>query len=163
MAGGRLWAFSLAIYGQPAVAGACLSLQEARGLDVNLLLHALWCGALGHRITLPERARLDAAAAPWHDNAVRGLRAVRRWLKSQEVLPGPDAEALREAIKAQELEAERLEQELLGFLGQRLAKYKLPRTIEFSEEPLPKTGTGKIRKLVLKEKFWAGTAKRVQG
>jgi acyl-coenzyme A synthetase/AMP-(fatty) acid ligase len=35
--------------------------------------------------------------------------------------------------------------------------------IEFTEEPLPKTGTGKIRKMVLKEKFWVGKSKRVQG
>ena len=54
-------------------------------------------------------------------------------------------------------------EELLGFLGTRLGRYKLPRIIEFSDEPLPKTGTGKIRKMVLKERFWAGKEKRVQG
>jgi fatty-acyl-CoA synthase len=54
-------------------------------------------------------------------------------------------------------------EELLEFLQHRLGKFKLPRVIEMSEEPLPKTGTGKIRKLVLKEKFWAGKEKRVQG
>jgi fatty-acyl-CoA synthase len=55
------------------------------------------------------------------------------------------------------------EAELLAFLQQRLGKFKLPRVIEFSTEPLPKTGTGKIRKMILKEKFWAGKTKRVQG
>src|SRR5580700_8230553 len=54
-------------------------------------------------------------------------------------------------------------EELMAFLEQRLGKFKLPRIIEFSEEPLPKTGTGKIRKLIIKEKFWAGKEKRVQG
>ena len=52
---------------------------------------------------------------------------------------------------------------LCAFLDSRLAKFKIPRRIEFSEEPLPKTGTGKIRKLVLKERYWVGKAKRVQG
>jgi fatty-acyl-CoA synthase len=52
---------------------------------------------------------------------------------------------------------------LLEFLQERLGKFKLPRQVEFSEEPLPKTGTGKIRKLLLREKFWAGKEKRVQG
>ncbi|HUS07109.1 MAG TPA: long-chain-fatty-acid--CoA ligase [Bryobacteraceae bacterium] len=52
---------------------------------------------------------------------------------------------------------------LCEFLGGRLAKYKMPRRIEFSEEPLPKTGTGKIRKNILKERFWAGKERRVQG
>jgi fatty-acyl-CoA synthase len=52
---------------------------------------------------------------------------------------------------------------MLEYLGARLGRFKLPRIVEFSEEQLPKTGTGKIRKLVLKEKFWAGKEKRVQG
>lgn len=52
---------------------------------------------------------------------------------------------------------------LLEFLGERLGKFKLPRAVEFVDEPLPKTGTGKIRKLVIREKFWAGKEKRVQG
>jgi fatty-acyl-CoA synthase len=55
------------------------------------------------------------------------------------------------------------QEELMTFLQQRLGKFKLPRIIEFTAEQLPKTGTGKIRKMVLKEKFWAGKDKRVQG
>jgi fatty-acyl-CoA synthase len=55
------------------------------------------------------------------------------------------------------------EAELLTFLESRLGKFKLPRVVEFSTEPLPKTGTGKIRKMVLKERFWTGKDKRVQG
>jgi fatty-acyl-CoA synthase len=49
------------------------------------------------------------------------------------------------------------------YLQTRLGRFKLPRVIEISHEPLPKTGTGKIRKMVLKERFWAGKSKRVQG
>jgi len=55
------------------------------------------------------------------------------------------------------------EEALMDFLSQTLGRYKLPRIIQFSADPLPKTGTGKIRKLILKEKFWAGKEKRVQG
>ena len=55
------------------------------------------------------------------------------------------------------------QEELVSFLQHRLGKFKLPRIIEFSADPLPKTGTGKIRKMILKEKFWAGKEKRVQG
>jgi fatty-acyl-CoA synthase len=56
-------------------------------------------------------------------------------------------------------------EELLSFLDHRLGRFKLPRIIEFSSDPLPKTGTGKIRKNELRERFWAGTesVKRVQG
>jgi len=53
--------------------------------------------------------------------------------------------------------------ELRQFLAGKLARFKIPRHIEFREEPLPKTGTGKIRKLALKEPFWAGKDRRVQG
>ena len=53
--------------------------------------------------------------------------------------------------------------DLLAFLQQRLGKFKLPRVIVFCDDPLPKTGTGKIRKLVLREQFWQGKTKRVQG
>jgi len=54
-------------------------------------------------------------------------------------------------------------EDLMEFLKLRLGKFKLPRVIEFSEESLPKTGTGKIRKLMLRERFWVGKEKRVQG
>ncbi|MCZ2148055.1 MAG: long-chain-fatty-acid--CoA ligase [Bryobacterales bacterium] len=53
--------------------------------------------------------------------------------------------------------------ELTEFLSATLGRFKLPKIIEFYEDHLPKTGTGKIRKLVIKEKFWAGKEKRVQG
>jgi len=54
-------------------------------------------------------------------------------------------------------------EQLCEFLAQRIAKFKIPRTFEFLETPLPKTGTGKIVKRELREMFWAGRAKRVQG
>jgi fatty-acyl-CoA synthase len=53
--------------------------------------------------------------------------------------------------------------DLLAFLQQRLGRFKLPRVIEFSADPLPKTGTGKVRKNELRERFWIGKEKRVQG
>ena len=55
------------------------------------------------------------------------------------------------------------EAELLDFLQSRLSRFKLPRIVEFSIDPLPKTGTGKIRKSELRERFWSGHEKRVQG
>jgi fatty-acyl-CoA synthase len=53
--------------------------------------------------------------------------------------------------------------ELLSFLERRLAKFKLPRVVQFAEAPLPKTGTGKILKRELREAFWEGKDRRVQG
>ncbi len=54
-------------------------------------------------------------------------------------------------------------QELLDFLEDRLAKFKMPRVIVFADGALPKTGTGKILKRELRETFWAGKERRVQG
>jgi fatty-acyl-CoA synthase len=67
------------------------------------------------------------------------------------------------AIVAKKPGAAITEEDLLVHLEQRLSRYKLPRIIEFRNEPLPKTGTGKIQKLDLREKFWSGKQKRVQG
>ncbi len=54
-------------------------------------------------------------------------------------------------------------EELRAHLEGRLARFKLPKHVFFRQEPLPKSGTGKIRKAELKETLWAGKAKRVQG
>jgi fatty-acyl-CoA synthase len=48
-------------------------------------------------------------------------------------------------------------------LEKRLAKFKLPRMIHFSEEQLPKTGTGKILKREIRDSLWQGKARKVQG
>ncbi len=45
--------------------------------------------------------------------------------------------------------------ELIAFCRQSLANYKIPRRIEFSETELPKSGSGKILKKILREPFWA--------
>jgi len=55
------------------------------------------------------------------------------------------------------------QQDLCAFLEGRLGRFKMPRRIEFTEEPLPKTGTGKIRKNIIRERYWTGKARRVQG
>jgi len=54
-------------------------------------------------------------------------------------------------------------EDLCAFLQQRIAKFKMPRAVEFVEGALPKTGTGKIIKRELREKFWSGKERRVQG
>jgi fatty-acyl-CoA synthase len=55
------------------------------------------------------------------------------------------------------------QEELNAFASQRLAKFKLPKRYEFMTEPLPKGGTGKVLKRELRERFWAGKERRVQG
>jgi fatty-acyl-CoA synthase len=55
------------------------------------------------------------------------------------------------------------QEELLTYLEGHLGKFKLPRLMEFLDGPLPKTGTGKILKREIREMFWVGKERRVQG
>jgi len=51
-------------------------------------------------------------------------------------------------------------EELIAYLRARLAGFKIPRVVEFRDS-LPKSGTGKILKRELREKFWAGHREKV--
>ena len=101
------WDFSLATYGRPGVAPACLGLQERRGADVNVLLFCCWVGASG-RGTLGEEgmAGVLAAARPWQADVVSPLRGARKALKGR----GEPAETLRRRVAAVEIDAEHIEQ-----------------------------------------------------
>ena len=51
------------------------------------------------------------------------------------------------------------EEEIIQHCRQRLAHFKCPAAVDFGD--LPKTSTGKVQKYVLREKEWAGYAKRI--
>jgi uncharacterized protein (TIGR02444 family) len=106
----EFWRFSLAVYRPADVAAECVALQEAIGLDVNLLLFCAW---LGTRSAVLSRSDIEAASrvvAAWHNSVVRPLRSVRRHIKKQY---GDAFEALRSRVKDDELQAEQVEQALL--------------------------------------------------
>ena len=52
-------------------------------------------------------------------------------------------------------------EELVAHCRQRLASYKLPRRVEFLDSELPKSGSGKILKRILRDRFWAHQARAV--
>lgn len=107
------WRFSLDRYGRRDVPPLCLALQEETGADVNLILFGLWLGSEGMSVTETGAARISAVVAEWHAEIVRPLRGVRRRLKGWQVCPDAPREALRAAIQKWEIEAERLEQDML--------------------------------------------------
>jgi uncharacterized protein (TIGR02444 family) len=112
--GSPFWRFSLQFYRRPGVAEACIALQEESGVDVNLLLFLLWHAAQGRALSGAEIESLEGRIAPWRQDTVVPLRAIRRALKSPPVLLEVGAaEAFRTRIKAVELEAERLQQEAM--------------------------------------------------
>src|SRR5581483_5148496 len=51
--------------------------------------------------------------------------------------------------------------ELTEHCRERIAGYKVPRTIELKQEPLPKSGAGKLLKNVLREPYWEKEPRRV--
>jgi uncharacterized protein (TIGR02444 family) len=112
--GDDFWAFSLHVYGQAGVADACIELQDRLAADVNLVLFALWLGAHGRRLEEEETRIATQAVIHWRREVVEALRRLRRRLKvGPTPAPSPQTEALREAIKASELAAEKIEQHVL--------------------------------------------------
>jgi fatty-acyl-CoA synthase len=52
------------------------------------------------------------------------------------------------------------EEEIIDFCRQRLARFKVPKSVEFRDS-LPKGGTGKILKRELREPYWQALGRRV--
>lgn len=112
--GSEFWRFSLTFYRSPGVPNACIVLQDSHGLDVNVMLFALWLGSQGRAISAADIKDADAAVRDWREQVVVELRGVRRFLRNPPaVIDGATASALRDKVKAVELESERLQQEAL--------------------------------------------------
>lgn len=102
-----LWDFSLTHYARAGVADTCLRLQDAHGVNVNLLL---WCAWLEeHGLTL-DATRLSCAQKrihAWDQNYVAPLRQMRRRMKAEFGVTDKDIERVRQQIKQAELLAEK--------------------------------------------------------
>ncbi len=114
------WDFSLALYAQPEVERACLTLQDEHGLDVNLVLLAAFAAAGGRRLDAPAAARLRSFGEGFQRAVMQPLRQARRALKLQDTAPAlaPILADRRRALAALELDLERLEQLQLDQLRQ---------------------------------------------
>lgn len=102
------WHYSVRQYAQPGVAQACLKLQDEHGLDVNMLLYAAWLASEGRQ---PDRGHLTALARKvedWRRRVVQPLRELRVQWKGF-----APAEMLREQLQSLELEAERVQQDMM--------------------------------------------------
>lgn len=107
----EFWRFSLAVYASPGVAEECLTLQHRLDLDVNVLLFAAWLGWSRHiALSAQDLQAVAAEVRPWHETVVKPLREVRRLIKHR---PEKAVMALRGKVKAVELDAERVEQDML--------------------------------------------------
>jgi len=106
----EFWRFSLAVYKPAEIAAECLALQEAVGLDINLLLFCAWLGTRGIVLSDSDIEAACRVAASWHNSVIRPLRGVRWYIKTQY---GDAFEPLRSRVKDDELQAEQVEQAML--------------------------------------------------
>jgi uncharacterized protein (TIGR02444 family) len=108
------WRFSLKYYGQAGVSDACIALQDGCGVDVNLLLFLFWLASERQALSADEVKKLDATIKSWRELTIIPIRDTRRKLKGAKTSVDPaKQEALRDKVKAVELEAEKLQQEAL--------------------------------------------------
>lgn len=106
------WQFSLIFYKQREVTDACLTLQDRHGLDVNLLLFCIWSAHGGPgRLSAEDLRECRSLVAGWQAERVQPVRALRR--APAPAVPEDLGEYFHQRLLALELEAERVEQELL--------------------------------------------------
>jgi uncharacterized protein (TIGR02444 family) len=108
------WTFSLDFYGKQNVAKACLSLQDRRDADVNLLLLAAYLASKGHVLDDTHLSIADGMTAGWRAAVLQQLRQVRRRLpKFAEEVPEDDRKQVKEKILEAELAAEQVAHRLI--------------------------------------------------
>ena len=108
---GAHWRFAVDFYARPGISEACLLLQDRIGVDVPILLFALFL-AKEHGIVLEQGdlARLDGLVRAWRDEVIWPLRRVRRRLKSGPYpAPGKASAPLLQQLQGAEILAEQIE------------------------------------------------------
>ncbi|MGY9005355.1 MAG: TIGR02444 family protein [Alphaproteobacteria bacterium] len=109
------WDFALRVYRCDGVGQACLNIQSRHGIDVNIMLFCLWLGETGRGVLDDgEMKAVMSASEDWHEQVVKGLRAVRQGMKDSFLHVDESLRtALRADIQATEIDSEHLEQLIL--------------------------------------------------
>lgn len=123
-----LWQFSLALYAAPGVSHACIQLQDHWQANINLILWLVWLEQRNQPVDSDLIVQAEAAIAPWSEQTLQPLRALRRLIGSQRANHTSEANNSNEAIKedlyqqlkAAELLAEKIEQRTLVQLSSEL-------------------------------------------
>ncbi len=113
----NFWEFSITTYAEDGVESACLYLQDAYDIDINMLLFGCWYGFCFGEL---DESSLDQAidfSRIWKMEVVQPLRNVRAWMKANTAkfttLDTTQFSILRERIKFDELAAEKIQQQTL--------------------------------------------------
>ncbi|MFT5133339.1 MAG: hypothetical protein ACI9SC_001810 [Gammaproteobacteria bacterium] len=114
------WDYSVRTYRKDNVPEACLSLQDERGVDVNMLLYCCWFGLTRGSQQLESFQEVFDFSENWALSVVRPLRHVRTWMKLEGCpdprIPGESCLELRNKVKGLELTAEKIQQDVLESL-----------------------------------------------
>jgi len=103
-----LWDFAIRLYSQEFVAEICLKAQDRDGLNVPLLLFALWADARGMDLSEAQLKTYLAIMNAYDGDLIRPLRAIRRDLKITSSAMAPiQRQEFRQTIKSLELNAEK--------------------------------------------------------
>jgi len=110
--------WALEVYARPEVEAALIDLQDVGEQNVCLLLWAAWSSRTGRPLDADAFEEAVDVARAWETAAISALRNVRRGLKK----PIPDLdpaarEAVRDQVKAVEIEAEKALLVQLGGVG----------------------------------------------
>ena len=108
----RFWDYALALYSQPGIEQACLAIQDEHDGDVNTTLLCCWAGSLGFKLKRDDLDRLESAIADWQTTVLKPLRKLRYATKGFGNR-GLDNMSLYKKLKAVELDAEKISQQLL--------------------------------------------------
>jgi len=112
---GAFWEFSLAYYSRERVSAACLSLQNRRGADVNILLFCCWLATLGLRVEQAGLHAVIAAVEAWRRDVLEPLRSARRAVADHFPEIGKtDRQSIKHGMLSVELECERVAQEKIA-------------------------------------------------
>lgn len=103
------------LYDAEGVAAACLELQDAYQLDVNLILFCFWHGSVYGKVDQELLQSVIELSIQWRSEVVQPLRSARVWMKLNPN-PSEQFDSLRKRIKADELMAEKFQQEQIASL-----------------------------------------------
>jgi uncharacterized protein (TIGR02444 family) len=117
------WNFSTQLYDKEGVAEACLGLQDDFNLDVNLVLFCYWHGSHFGIVEPLLLQQIYNFSVEWRSNVVQPLRDLRIWMKEHKEAD-KEWQSLRNKIKANELAAEKYQQEVIENLVTSTSKTK---------------------------------------
>lgn len=105
-----IWDFVLNYYRQQGVSEAAIKLQDAAGIDVNMILFLMWLSGQSKALAEADMKKLSEASHVWQRSVVVPIRNIRRLLKENAPFVEQEtALAYRKKVQALEIEGEQLQ------------------------------------------------------